>query len=107
MPNTIFQKAADAIRGWKTPDWLVSFLAGLQMVIISIAQKAGQAYLSYIEAKIIESAGNASLTSAQKFQYVWDAAKSGAVATLKDLKDSELNAIIETTVAALKANGTI
>jgi hypothetical protein len=104
---TIFQELYDAINNWRAPAWLRDFLANLQTVIVKIAESAGQAYLSYLEAKIIEAAGNASLTSAQKFQFVWDAAKSGSVASLKDLKDNELNAIINTTVSALKASGKI
>ena len=107
MGKSIFQEAADAIQSWKAPYWLVDFLSNLQAVIINIAQSAGQAYLSYLEAKIIEAAGNASLTSDQKFKFVWDAARSGAVASINDLKDNELNAIINTTVSALKASGKI
>ena len=104
---TIFQELYDAINNWRAPAWLRDFLANLQTIIVQIAEKAGQTYLSYLEAKIIEAAGNPALTSDQKFKFVWDAARSGAVASLKDLKDNELNAIINTTVSALKASGKI
>lgn len=104
---TIFQELYDAINNWRAPAWLRDFLANLQTIIVSIAEKAGQAYLSYLEAKIIEAAGNPALTSDQKFKFVWDAARSGAVASLSELKDNELNAIINTTVSALKASGKI
>jgi hypothetical protein len=104
---TIFQELYDAINNWRAPAWLRDFLANLQTVIVKIAESAGQAYLSYLEAKIIEAAGNASLTSEQKFKFVWDAARSGAVASLNELKDNELNALINVTYSSIKARGII
>lgn len=103
----IFQKLYDGIKNWTAPQWLKTFLSDLQIVIIQVAKAAGQAYIQYLEAKIIEAANNGSLTSEQKFQYVWDAAKGSAIPAIVSLKDSELNLIIESIANLLKSKGTI
>ena len=103
---TIFQEAYDAIKNWVAPNWLKQFLADLQTIIIKIAESAGEAYLNYLEQKIIEAA-KMNTPPSEKFTYVFNAAKASTIPALIALTDSELNTIINAIVSLLKNNGTI
>jgi hypothetical protein len=103
----LIQKAYDFFKNIKTPQWLKLLLAQLQALIIQVAMQAGQAYINYLKEKILEAAGHSEWSSSKKFNYVFDAAKSGFTEYSVTLKDNELNTIINFLVSQLKASGVI
>ncbi len=102
MAKSIFQKAADAIRAFKTPTWLKEMLGALQDLMIVILKKAGEDYLTYLETLIIEVAGKKELSSKQKFEYVFENARKTGISAIITLKDNELNALINHLYAIYK-----
>jgi hypothetical protein len=104
---TIFQRCYDAIKNWKTPQWLKLLLAQLQALMIQILVQAGQAYIQFLQSKILEAASHNDWSNEEKFDYVFNAAKGGFVEFSITLKDAELNCIIEFLVAQLKKSGVI
>jgi hypothetical protein len=104
--GNIIQELYDAIKNWKAPAWLKTFISDLQTVLVKIAIAAGEAYIQYLEQKVIEAAGM-DITPEAKFQFVFDAAKSSAIPALEALGTSELNTLIENIVSVLKSKGTI
>lgn len=102
-----FQQCYDFFKNIKTPLWLKVLLAQLQALLIEILKQAGQAYIQYLQAKILEAAQHSDWSNEQKFDYVFDAAKAGFIEFAITLKDSEIRCIIEFLVNQLKKSGVI
>ncbi|MFA5037472.1 MAG: hypothetical protein WC479_09900 [Candidatus Izemoplasmatales bacterium] len=91
----IFQVAYDFFRNIKTPTWLKVLLGELQNLMVDIAKKAGQNYVAYVEGLVIEASGMTNLTNKQKFEYVFNKAKSGGVSAIVTLRDREITILVE------------
>ena len=107
MGKSIFQKAADFIKGWTAPAWLKTLLAQLNDLMFLILKQIGQQYINYLQSKIIEATQHSDWSNEQKFDYVFNAAKEGFAEFAITLKDSEINCLIEFLVAQLKKSGVI
>jgi hypothetical protein len=92
--SSIFQRAYDFIKAIKTPTWLKELLQSLQDIMLAIAKKAGQDYIAYLEAMIVEASLMNNLSSKQKFDYVFGKAKSGGISAIITLKDNEISTLI-------------
>jgi hypothetical protein len=92
---SIFQKAYDLIKAIKTPAWLKALLGELQTIMFNILKNAGKEYLSQLEVLIVEAYNKPNWTNQQKFKYVFDNARNSGIQALVELKDAELNALIE------------
>ena len=104
---SIFQKAYDAIKGWTAPLWLKTLLQSLNDIMIAILKEVGQQYINMLKAKIIEAAGHSDWSNKQKFDYVFNAAKSGMVEFSITIKDREIAVLTEFLVNQLKKSGVI
>ena len=102
MANTIFQKAYDKIKSITTPTWLKSLLQELQDLMFGVLRSAGKSYIDYITALILEAAQRTDLSGEQKFQYVLNNAKASGINTINDLKDNELNTLINFLYSKIK-----
>jgi hypothetical protein len=104
---SIFQKAADWIKSLKTPEWLKNALQEMQDLMTAILITAGKAYLNELTNLIIVAAESDNMSSEQKFKYVVDKAKKSTTVALQQLKDNELNFLVNYLVANLKSKGII
>lgn len=102
-----FQSAYNWIKNIKTPTWLKTLLAQLQDILISLLKQAGQAYIQYLQSKILEASTHSDWNNKQKFDYVFIEAKKGFVEFGITLKDSEINALIEFLFSQLKKSGVV
>jgi len=97
MAKSIFQKAADWIQGFKTPEWLSAMFFEIQLFIWSVAQEEGEDYIDSLKNKIVE-VGKTNLSNEDKFKTVFDFAKSQGV----EVKDRYIRLLIEATYNWLK-----
>jgi hypothetical protein len=104
---SIFQKMADAIKNWQAPAWLKFLLSELNGIMMGILKAAGQAYIQYLQALIIEAAQHSTWTPGEKFNYVYTQAKKSFVEFGVTLKDNEINTLINYLVSMLKSKGVI
>lgn len=104
MGKSIFQKAADWIRGIKTPDWLRDLLQEIQDVFVAFCIQIGKDYLTDLKNKIIE-VSNTDLSNEDKFQAVFNYARDRFIGI--NIKDSALQLIIQYLVVKLKQQGLI
>lgn len=104
---SIFQKAYDAIKGWTAPAWLKALLQSLNDIMMNILKEVSQQYINMLKAKIVEAASHSDWSNKQKFDYVFNAAKSGMVEFSITIKDREINALIEFLVNELKKSNII
>lgn len=96
-----FQIAYNWIRRWTYPAWIKPYIQELNDVLIDILVKAGKDYIKFLEEKIVEAA-NQPTSSGDKFRYVFSEARKSGIRALVNLKESELNALIEYLVVMLK-----
>lgn len=107
MAKSIFQEVYDWIGSLKTPRWLKDLLQQIQDLMIIILKQVTQAYIQYLQSKIIEASQHSEWSNKQKFGYVFEQAKLGFTEFAITLKDSEINVLIEFLVNKLKKNGVI
>lgn len=96
---SIFQKLYDAIKGFKTPRWIVAILQEIQDALVQILVQVGKDYLEQIQGKILE-VSSTSMTNREKFNAVFKYGKE----LLPSIKDSALNLLIESLFNRLKSN---
>lgn len=97
-----FQEIYDAIKDWKTPNWLKVLLQEIQDIIVSILLQIGEEYLESIRAKIIE-VDAMGIPNKDKFNIVFTFVKQLNVG----LKDSAINLIIEALFQQVKQTGVL
>jgi len=101
---SIFQKAYDWVDGWKAPAWLKALLQSLNDLMLAVLKEVSQQYINYIKNQITYAAGQ-NWTAEEKFNYVFNQAKTGLTEFSITLKDREINLLIEFLVAQLKGAG--
>lgn len=98
----IWQKMYDFFDKIKTPSWLKVLLEELQDLMWVIIKKAGQDYINFVTEQILVASQDKTMTSAEKFDYVYKQAKKHLTLAVFTLKDNELNCLIEFIVSKLK-----
>ncbi len=97
---------ADWIEGLKTPSWLKEFGDFFwSNVLIPTLKQIGNEALSQLEYLIIQAAKKDNMSNREKFVYVYNGIKD--MGNFKELGDSSLNLLIETTFSQLKAKGIV
>jgi len=103
----IFQVPYDWFKNWTAPLWLKNLLQVLNDMMYEILKEVGQSYINYLQTEIIVAAQHNDWTNKQKLDYVFGKAKNGFVEFGVQLKDAEINALIEFIVLQLKKTGVI
>ena len=98
---TLFQRMYDAIDKWTAPLWLRNLLQELNNLMLIILKEAGKAYITYIKTLIIEASGM-QISNKEKFEYVYKHATKKALSMGIELKDAQINALIEFLLNKLK-----
>ncbi len=102
-----FQGVYDWIKNWKAPLWLKNLLQSLNDLMIAILKEVSKDYITYLKNSILEAASHSDWSNDEKFGYVFDKAKSGFTQFSIELKDREINLLIEFLVNQLKKTGII
>ena len=98
---TVFQKLYDKINNWTAPIWLRNLLAELNTLMMIILKEAGKSYVSFLKTTIIE-ASTMNITNKEKFDYVYKKATGKALSMGLQLRDAQINCMIEFFVNKLK-----
>ena len=91
----------NCMKGWRYPAWMKPYIQTMNDIMLEIAKKAGQAYLSYLQALVIDAMSK-NMTAKEKLQYVFNKAKEEGLKQGKILGDSEINLLIEHFVSLFK-----
>jgi hypothetical protein len=94
------QRLYDRIKSRQAPAWYVNLMGQLQTAIIAALMQIGKEAINAIKDKIIETAQE-NISNEEKFKKVFNYAKS----LVPKVKDSALNAIINTIVLQFKLSG--
>lgn len=102
--NSLIQK----IEGLDFPAEWKPEIQALNDIMISMIEKAGQAYLAYIGGLVVGVANNTTMSGEEKMKYVIQKATGPAIAQpLEKLATSEVNTLLNYTVSKFKASGLI
>ena len=108
MRLSIFQKIANWIKSWNTPKWLQDVLDFMFFdVVMPTLRELGEEGYIEVTRLIIDASKMDSLTSRQKFEFVYNELCKGWARDKGNIGESFLNRCIELVFAELKAKGYI
>ena len=102
----IFQRMYDFFKRLDVPMWAKPFMQSLNDTMLEILKQAGNAYLNFLIQEVMK-ASKMNISPEDKFAYVFNSARKSILPALVELKDSELNCLIETIVSDLKKKNVI
>ena len=99
----IFTRLYNWFKALRYSLWIIPYIQNLNDLMLAILKKAGREYVAFLQQKILEATQAKDWTARERFEYVFKHAKNNFGKFAIELKDNEINTIINFLYSSIKS----